>query len=30
MQDYRRLHVWQKAHRLALQTYELPIRFCGQ
>ena len=24
MQDYRKLHVWQKAHRLALKTYELP------
>ena len=24
MQDYRKLHVWQKAHQLALKTYELP------
>jgi four helix bundle protein len=24
MQDYRKLHVWQKAHELALQAYELP------
>ena len=24
MQDYRKLLVWQKAHRLALTTYELP------
>ena len=21
MQDYRNLHVWQKAHKLALATY---------
>ena len=24
MQDYRKLLVWQKSHRLALTTYELP------
>ena len=24
MQDYRKLHVWQKAHQLALKTYEVP------
>ena len=24
MQDYRKLHVWQKAHQLALMTYEVP------
>ena len=24
MQDYRKLLVWQKAHNLALNTYELP------
>ena len=24
MQDYRKLQVWQKAHQLALETYELP------
>src|SRR5215207_4985110 len=24
MQDYRKLLVWQKAHQLALKTYELP------
>ena len=24
MQDYRKLLVWQKAHNLALKTYELP------
>ena len=23
MQDYRKLHVWQKAHRLALDTYAI-------
>ena len=23
MQDYRKLHVWQKAHKLALDTYAL-------
>jgi hypothetical protein len=22
MQDYRKLHVWQKAHQLAIRTYE--------
>lgn len=24
MKDYRKLQVWQKAHRLTLNTYELP------
>ena len=24
MQDYRKLHVWQKAHALAIHTYEVP------
>jgi hypothetical protein len=24
MQNYRNLKVWQKAHQLALQTYEVP------
>ena len=24
MQDYRKLLVWQKAHKLAVKTYELP------
>jgi len=28
MQDYRQLHVWQKAHQLAVDTYDLP-RFFG-
>jgi four helix bundle protein len=24
MQDYRKLQVWQRAHQLALKTYEVP------
>lgn len=24
MQNFRNLHVWQKAHQLALKTYEVP------
>ena len=24
MQNFRNLHVWQKAHQLALTTYEVP------
>ena len=24
MQDYRKLHVWEKAHRLAVDAYTLP------
>ena len=27
MQDYRQLHVWQKAHQLAIDTYGLPRFF---
>jgi four helix bundle protein len=27
MQDYRKLHVWQKAHQLAIDTYTLPQYF---
>ena len=27
MQDYRQLHVWQKAHQLAVDTYDLPRFF---
>jgi four helix bundle protein len=27
MQDYRKLHVWQKAHKLAVNTYALSEYF---